>query len=392
MRQTSIRTAAALMAAGLLAIADDRPAAAQDVSLNPQLTPAGAGAFGVFDPSLAYDGDKAHISYSVIDPSAQWPAQNERIVQTYIARSPNQGATWTVLGGPVNRALDVTLPGGVPGTWHHEVSALIHDPGAPVAERWKLIWHHYLLRDGVRDFQNGWIAYKTAPRAEWLAFAQEIKLFAGAGYNPENNFAGGPTRSPLGGPPKIRLDLAFPQLQECAGFTEPGLTVTQDALFLTMACGRAQDSNRIFLLRCAHPCDPVRQESWTYAGTAAFPYLLTEAEAAAFGKNGFSAPELYSFAGRDLLIASPTSDSPVKDAYNGCLVFEFVDIDSGRLQRHPNGVPVAENSIFGTPGSFNGVCTVNARAYGGRYLYGEVSFPAPDKPFFSIYRSEQSLF
>lgn len=382
-----------LMAAGLSGIGGST-AGAQDPSLNSELLPAGAGVFGVFDPSLAADasGD-VHISYSVIDPSVLQPGQNERIVQTYIARSANQGITWDVLAGPVNRADEVILPDSTPGTWQNEVSALVYDPGAPAAERWKMVWHHYLRHNGRREFQNGWIGYKTAPTPALLASAHEVKLFAGDGYNPQNDTKNGETMSPLGHPPKIRLDLAFPPLRGCFGFTEPGLTVTQDAVFLAMVCGRLEGSNEIFLLRCAHPCDAARRDSWTYAGTPAFPYLLTEAEAAAFGEfDGFSAPELHSFAGTDLLIASPTSAVQGSDAYKGCLVFEFYDIDIGRLRRHPNGVPIADAFISGRAGSFNGVCTVHARAYGGRYLYGEVRFPSPDNAYYSIFRSEQTFY
>lgn len=394
MKATITRIATVLMAVGSVAIGGGVPAAAQDLSLNSELVPPGAGMFGVFDPSLAADASgNVHISYSVIDPSVMQPGQNERIVQIYIARSANQGITWDVLGGPVSEAEEVILPDSTPGTWQNEVSALVYDPSAPAAERWKMVWHHYLRHNGRREFQNGWIGYKTAPTPALLASAHEVKLFAGDGYNPQNDTKNGETMSPLGHPPKIRLDLEFPPLRDCFGFTEPGLTVTRDAVFLAMVCAQQEASNKIFLLRCAHPCDATRRESWTYAGTAAFPYLLTEAEAAAFGDfDGFSAPELYSFAGTDFLIASPTSAALGSNAYKGCLVFKFYDIDIGKLWRHPNGVPVVDAFISGTPGSFSGVCTVHARAYSGRYLYGEVRFPSPGDAYYSIFRSEQTFY
>lgn len=127
----------------------------------------GVGSKGIFDPSLAADaaGEKVWMAYSEVLDSFLWPGRNDRI-QSRLARSDDAGATWTDANVPLNAAEDVVLPQAPPndaGTWNHEVPALVHDPGAPAAEQWKVLWHRYLWVNGARAFQHGWIALKSAP-------------------------------------------------------------------------------------------------------------------------------------------------------------------------------------------------------------------------------------
>ena len=42
------------------------------------------------------------------------------------------------------------------------------DPYAPLPERWKLFWHHYLRVTEGGQFQNGWIGYKSADTPQAL--------------------------------------------------------------------------------------------------------------------------------------------------------------------------------------------------------------------------------
>ncbi len=373
------RFAPAITLAGLVAAcAPPEPEQTAAVSADPLrqvvLSPPGAGSMGVFDPSIASDGGGAvHMAFSAVDPATGRNPRSGRIVTTFLARSDDSGGRWSVIGGPVNPVRPVTLgrdAGGGAATWHNEVPALLYDPYAAPPERWKLVWHHYLIAGERRLFEHGWIGYRSAGAPDALVSAPEIKLFGGLGYAVENDDPGGPTRSPVAGPPQVPLHTRHPDLARCAAFTEPALAARASALLLALNCaefGPGGISPKIVLLRCARPCQMTRPEGWDYVGT-----LLTSADAGHFGAKGFSAADIHSVGGLDYLIASPTSDRPFPDAYNGCIGFRFTDLERGRLQRLVDGRPVPAMTVAGTPNSFNGACAADVGVYGGRLLIGEV--------------------
>jgi hypothetical protein len=323
-----------------------------------RLTFAGVGTHGIFDASLAQapGASRVWMSYSAVEASVQWPSANPDVVASRIAYSDNQGRTWKDAGA-VNQVVDVDLSVPLPatpgGSWINEVSSLVYDPGAPVAQRWKLFWHHYLTVHGVRGFEHGWLALKMAASPEQLAQATEIKLFSSMGYNSANDTQGGITKSPLGGPPAISLTTALgePELNGCL-FTEPGPMATASALYLSMLCVKSVTDHRIVLFKCASPCDPTQASSWDYLGST-----LSDADAAAAGFNqGYSAPALFSSGGKSYLIATPVANAPWDSYYSGCRVFEFDNLETAAL-KESGGVPVAVKTIQGTAGSFNGACS-----------------------------------
>ena len=153
-----VRSAPAITLAGLVAAcAPPEPVQTAAVSADPLqqvvLSPPGAGSMGVFDPSLASDGGgTVHMAFSAVDPATGRNSRSGRIVATFLARSDDSGGRWSVIGGPVNPVRPVTLgrdAGGGAATWHNEVPALLHDPYAPPSDRWKLVWHHYLIAGGA---------------------------------------------------------------------------------------------------------------------------------------------------------------------------------------------------------------------------------------------------
>ena len=376
-----IASAAACAPQSQAQVAGGQPATLEPVVLSPH----GAGAMGVFDPSLAADGDgSAYMAFSAVDPM---PGARgiERVVSTYLARSNDAGRRWEVIGGPVNPTVGVRLgaaAGGGPATWHNEVAALLHDPHAPPSERWKLIWHHYLIAGERRLFEHGWIAYRAAAAPEALAGAPEIKLFGGLGYAAVNDDPNGATRSPVAGLPRVPLHLRDPQLARCVAFTEPAMAATASALFVALNCAELRSgaiAPKVVLLRCARPCRVARPGSWAPIGT-----LLGPEDAARFGAEGFSAAEFHTVGEANFLIATPTSDRPFPDAYNGCLVFRFADLAAGRLLRDAAGRPVPVMALAGAPNSFNGACSADAGAYGGRLLIGQLDLRG-GRPAFAIF-------
>lgn len=348
----------------------------------------GIGAHGIFDPSITLDPEDGRLwmSYSAVDGSASWPEQNRDVVSIRLAYSSDEGRTWTDGGMVVSNFLDVTLPLKPPndaGTWVSEVSTLVYDPGAIPGERWKLLWHHYLIVNNSRRFEHGWVALKTAPNPEALAAAPEVKLFAGYLYDPGNDTAGGGSRAPVGDPPRIQLDTALdPALNTCV-FTEPGMYATEDALYASLLCKHLADSDsRIVLLKCASPCDAERSGAWTYLGTA-----LRESDAAESGfDEGFSAPSMFASAGNIFLVATPvkTSGAPWSNYYSGCRVFRFSDFETARLERDGTRLRLI-GEVNGSAGSFNGACAFHPAAGASGLLFSELVPSAVDK--FRIFMS-----
>lgn len=339
-----------------------------------RITFGGIGAHGIFDPSLAKDPSSSRLwmSYSAVDPSVAWPTQNPNVVSTRLAYSDDQGATWTDFGC-VNPVQDVDLTAFAPtnaGTWQNEVSSLVFDPGAPTSERWKLIFHHYLVLNNIRSLAaHSWLGMKVAASPADLALAVEKKLFSATTYDHVNDSTTGPTKSPLAGAPSIALDTAFPALDRCI-FSEPALMATSNSLYLALLCANVDTSggttlihHRVDLLGCGSPCDTTVAGSWTYLGS-----VLQDAQAAALGfDQGFSAPDLWQSGTDTYLSVTPVSSTPFDGYYNGCRIFKFSNLSTASLS---STLPTFR--VDGLSGSFNGAGTYLPEATGCGFLYSQV--------------------
>lgn len=357
-----------------------------------QLVMPGVSARGIFDPSLARDGESKRVwmSYSAVDPSVMWPTQNYDVVSTRLAYTDDEGATFMDSGKVLNAAKDIDLTGVLAppnnaGTWTNEVSSLVYDPGAVASERWKLTWMHYLLINGERRFEHGWLGLKSAATPEALASATEVKLIVGSLYDKANDLAGSPTKPPVAGAPAIALDTALgASLNGCLVFAEPGLMATDAALYLSLVCGKARTDRRVVLLECKSPCTTTSAASWRHVGN-----LLDSTDAAAFGiDQGFSAPNLARVGGRDVLLVTPERSQPFEGFYDGCLAFPIADLAGAKVGRDA-GAPAPIASIRGTAGSFHGACTVDGSLTKAGVLYSQLFVDSPEK--FRIYKRGISL-
>jgi len=347
---------------------------------------------GTFDPSLADTppGQPTWMSYSAVDPSPRWPKKNTGTITTRIARSDDGGSTWNDIGLQINGLKEVQ-GGSSGGSWSNEVSSLVFDPVAPPEARWKLFWHHYLSRGNDRQFQNGWIAYKHAAMPAGLASAREVKLFGAMAYNHDNDKPDSPNGSPVDGPPAVDVTKLDTGLSRCVVLTEPGAMATPGGLYMSIDCFLPKVSNvigllgiglfgvkdQVILLKCAAPCHPAQQASWKYIGT-----VLNPDDSDFYGYNSLSGTDLFSANGRTYLLASPVSNKPVGNSYNGCDLFRFKDLDAGTLEQ-TGGHPTRLMKIHGDPDTFNGACTYQASAPKVGFLYGQITFAA--SPIFHIY-------
>jgi hypothetical protein len=91
-----------------------------------------------------------------------------------------------------------------------------------------------------------------------------------------------------------------------------------------------------------------------------------------FGK--FSGSGLFSDGGKDYIIVSPVGSTPVPEAYQGCKVFRFADIASGKIERTANGRPSLATSVSMNVCSFNGACAFLLAGADKGLLIGRVDF------------------
>ena len=340
-----------------------------------RVTFAGIGPIGVFDPSLASANTEARVwmAYSEVIASPTWPTQNVHVVRTRLARTDDQGASFVDVAANPTSILDVTLPLAPPknaGTWHSEVASFVWDEGATDAQRWRIAFHHYLLIDGERRFEHGWIGMKSAATPELLSTATEVKLFVGSMYDAGNDVLGGGSRSPLGGAPILHAETLHAALAGCAGFTEPSLFATSTSLEIALLCAKSPTDGRVVRLKCSAPCTATSPSSWTYAGT-----LLTNADATALGyDSGFSAPSLVRTAsGGRALVITPVRSTPVAGFYDGCLVYPLTM--GGALAGSASAPSLV---VPGTVGAFRGACDYSPKAAAAGILLSELDSSATD--------------
>jgi hypothetical protein len=387
-----MRTIAVTVFGLMLAVTLAVPASAgENGGSYPEIVIPGQPDHGIFDPSIASDSTgKLYMSLSGVASTVPGGNFNDNAVRTYLASSGDQGKSWRLLG-IVNPELPVKLGQDHRGIWHSEVSTLAFDPYAAKQARWKLVWHQYLSIGGDRKFGHGWMAYKEAATPEELAAARPVKLFAGQGYDKNNNSPAGGTHTPVSGPPVIQVHKLAPALEHCIFLSEAGMLAKPDALYMSMVCykpkllGLLGAYHHIILLKCARPCEATQPGAWAYAGT-----LLTPDDADDMDLNKFSASDLFSEGGRDYLTVSPVGSKPVPDAYKGCIVFRIADLAKGRLERGANRRPIPVASVNVGKDSFNGACTFLPAGPGKGLLIGRVEFiksaGGPDA-IFHIFRS-----
>jgi len=365
------------------------------------------GALGIFDPSVTRDPatNRLWMSYSAVDPLRLYDSSIYWGVSVRLAYSNDHGATWQDAGiagstfdeydnlGPLPVTVPApSIPAGSKAIWQSETSTLIHDPAAPVAQRWKLVWHQYLHANNTSYFFDySWLAMKTAAAPADLATATPVKLFAGFGLRSDAENTGAPAYSPIGGPPAVQLNSDLTQavagadltnLDTCV-FAEPGLYATNSAVYLTAYCADIGTPNKYIVgFRCASPCSMTDASSWVYLGR-----LLTPADAvSAANHDHYQAPDVVGKGDETYLVVTPVDVSGgSRGRYAGCRVYRFSDLVNGTLHRDGGGQPVEIASVSGTPGTHHGACTGFDGLQGGM-IYSQYESGAAAETF-RIYRS-----
>ncbi len=369
------------------------------------------GDLGMFDPSVTRDPTTGYMwmSYSSVNTSPNYNSTTYWAVSLRLAYSDDNGVTWQDAGelvpaiertdfGPM-AATTPPIPANSSGIWQSETSSLVYDPGASAGEEWKLIWFQYLHADQTSLFGDySWIAMKTAATPQELVSATAVKLFGGAGLQSDNDNTAAPLFSPIGTTPAFQLNTDITQtvggpdpaeLNWCI-FLEPGLLATNSKLYMSMYCADASSipatgkvTEYVVHFSCTSPCNITNAASWEYLGR-----LLTPADAQAdTGDHHFQAPALIEKNGKTFLTVTPV-DTTVGDRYNGCRVYEFVDVNTNQLVRN-GGQLVEQARVYGDADTHHGACDTFYGLDGG-FLLSQLKTPGT-ADMFSIYKSQVSL-
>lgn len=276
---------------------------------------------GFYDPSLEYSPDGVGwMSYSAV------ALGKLSEVQTRIARSSDQGASWkhvTKINNASNET--VTLPGGkiVKGKWWHEVSTLVFDP-SDTGKEWKLYWHRYLSRIPHRNEQDrlfayGWIAYRHAssPLGPW---SEETALI-GAGPFPLAPYTS-----------KFKIGDLDASLKKYIVLTEPGSLQHNGRLYLSLQAVRdpklGTNKHDIILLASND-----HGETWEHVAV-----ILTAEDAKSFDADWFTGSSLVIEDNRIFLMVCPEIANHAT-GHRGTIIFEFEDITRGSIKRSFDGKP-----------------------------------------------------
>jgi hypothetical protein len=269
---------------------------------------------GLADVSVKYDANGVGwLAYSVIGiPST---------VETHLAKSEDQGATWNFVAvlNPAREDKIRIRKRDVPGMWRNETPALVEDP-TDSGKEWKLFWHKYFAkspyREHDREFSQSWIAYRYAPRPEG-PWSEEIRLFGSKDVEA-----------------RVDLNLTHPDLRNVTFYMEPGAMVHDGVLYVsldtnTTPSGLGDWQNRRIILVASKD----HGASWNYVGT-----VTRGDDARQFGYVALTASSLVHRKNRPLILLTPSGSLKKRNkAHDGTIVVPFRDISRGELERDEQG-------------------------------------------------------
>lgn len=308
---------------------------------------------GYGDPSLEFDASTGTLwlAYSwlnidVSDPGP--PLVFDLGVRTHLARSDDNGASFTFVRTINDTAIESHPDTGVTGWSVHEVPTLLREPSGD----WQLLWYKYFnplgTVTGVDERQEYLYWRTTAATPDQLGDVSEVWARALA-------------TSPSWGAP---VDFnAIVELADCVTLTEPALFAFNNETYVASSCliadatGRRADLERLVLLKQT-------ANGYSYVGD-----ILDAQDAVDLGVDVIQQADIsVARDGSILLVVTPI----ILDAdpsHQGCVVFEFADFASGTLLRDTNGVAVPRTVITSDGNGLGpGLCSYDASSETGVLL------------------------
>ena len=272
---------------------------------------------GIFDPSVEYapDGTGWMVYSAVFGDLVPFGPY----VETHLARSDDQGASWQYVT-TINTAFDDQFerPDGtaMEGNWNYEVSSLVYD-ASDLGREWKLFSHRTFgcpSCPALTQPQFSWVVYRHASAAEGPAdgWSTEEALFGSAQI----------PLAPFEGLPRVNLNQLHADLARNAVYSEPGAISAEGTLYLSLTA-LTNSPQALILLASDDGAD-----TWRYVGT-----LADTADAEGLGFETFDGSSLVEVEGRLYLFASPKRGGE----YTGTYVIEITDIARAELARDETG-------------------------------------------------------
>ncbi len=308
---------------------------------------------GYGDPSLEFDASTGTLwlAYSWLNTqvsAAGPPVIFDLGVRTRLARSDDNGVTFTFVRTVNDMQMEPHPETGVIGWSTHEVSTLVKEPSGT----WQILWLKYFNPLGT--------VTGVDERQEFLYWRTTAATPDGLGDNSAvwGKFDG--TLASWGAPVDFN---AIPELANCLIQTEPGLFAFNGETYLATSClvvdatGRRTDLERLELLRQT-------QTGYAYVGT-----ILDGQDAADLGVDAIEQADIsVARDGSILLVVTPIILA-ADPGHQGCTVFSFDDFASASIARDSNGVAIPRAIITADGNSLGpGLCTYDANSETGVLL------------------------
>lgn len=307
---------------------------------------------GYGDPSLEYDETTGTLwlAYSwlniqVSDPGP--PAVADLGARTHLARSDDNGASFTFVRAVNEMAMEAHPDTGDLGWSTHEVPTIIKEPTG----NWQLLWLKYFNPYGNPDVDE---------RQEYLYWRTLAATPDALGDDSEVWAKSSATSASWGAP----LDFnTIPELANCVLQTEPGLFAYNNETYLATYCivvdgsGRRTDLERLVLLRQT-------ANGYRFVGN-----ILDARDANNLGVDTIEQADIsVARDGSIILIVTPIIlDSDPQ--HQGCLVYKFSDFANAILERDGNGNAFPRVAISADGNGLGpGLCSYDANSETGILL------------------------
>ena len=308
---------------------------------------------GYGDPSLEYDAATGVLwmAYSWLNVQVSSPGPPVVFylgVRTHLARSDDNGATFTFVRAVNDMAMEAHPDTGVMGWSTHEVPTIVKEPSG----LWQLLWFKYFNPFGT--------VAGVDERQEFLYWRTTANDPGQLGDNSEV-WARSLAASPSWGAP-IDMD-SIAGLADCVVHTEPGLfpfngeTYLASSCLVTDASGRRTDLERLVLLRQT-------ANGYSYLGD-----ILDARDASILGVDVIQQADItLARDGSILLIVTPIILN-ADPSHQGCIVYEFSDFATATLVRDGSGVAIPRAVITADGNGLGpGLCSYDANSDTGVLL------------------------
>jgi len=300
---------------------------------------------GYGDPSLEYDPDTGTLwmAYSwlntqISDPTP--PPVFDLGVRTRLARSDDNGNTFTFVRSVNEMQIEQHPDTGVMGWSTHEVPTLVKEPSGS----WQLLWLKYFnplgTVAGVDERQEFLYWRTTAPAPDQLGDNSEVWGYSLA-------------TSPSWGAPLNFNDI--PELADCILQSEPAFFAFDGETYLATSClvadatGRRTDLERLVLLR-------QNATGYDFVGV-----ILDSSDADDLGVDTIEQADISIARDGNIILLTTPIVLGADPSHQGCVVFEFEDFASASLARDQNGVALPRAVITADGNSLGpGLCTYDA--------------------------------